>query len=247
VLIWTGIATLGLIAVTLGAISNFSCYTVTIPQFQQVGGSGFRRGGSLDTGPFSYRSNQIIFQAFNSSAGNTSSYAFDICRPYSLFESSGYEWDQDSLTLAIRGFASIAITLGTIGLGGVLMVPCCGTTNCRWNCYGLLFVLTGIFQGLCLTITRSTLCTDNPILQILADKSSTRPFRDNFADSCEVYIGYNCGIAATTLWLIAGLCILIVPAPEKWEDDWCSGPTSDEDADEEAKTITPVPDYAIER
>jgi hypothetical protein len=213
---------------------------VTIPQFQQVLGSGFRRGGSLDTGPFTYRSNQIVFQTFNSSSGNTSSYAFDICRPYSLLGMSGNEWDQDSLTPAIRGFASVAVTLGTIGLGGVLMVPCCGTTTCRWNCYGLLLILTGIFQGLCLTITSSTLCNNNPILQILADKSLTSPVQQSFADSCEVYVGYFCGIAATTLWLVAGLFILMVPAPAKWDDDWCSGPPSVSVRDEESKSMRPI-------
>jgi hypothetical protein len=237
---------LGLIAMVMGAVSSFSCNTITIPQNMQAVEGGIRRGGSLNSGPFSYRSNQIVFLQ-NLNVGNTSQYAFDICRPYSLLDDFGHGWDQDSLTPAIRGFATIAITFGAIGLGGVLMVPCCGTTMCLWNCYGLLFALTSIFQGLCLTITRSTLCTDNPVLQILADSSRSSALRDTFAEGCEVYVGYTCGIVATILWLIGGLVIVMVPAPEKWQDDWCSEGGDIPVTDVEAKLGSPTAEQCIER
>ncbi|KAG7371847.1 hypothetical protein IV203_017989 [Nitzschia inconspicua] len=229
--VWFSVTILGLLAVILGSIANFGCRTVSIPQYRQGSTGGILRGGSLDSGPFSYRSNQIVFVNNNGTPTNTSEFAFDTCRYYSLLDNFGHEWDQDSLTTAIRVFASIAVLFGTVGLGGVFLVPCFGTSVFLWNCYGIFFLLTSIFQGLCLTITSSTLCTNNPILQILADSSRTSAIRDSFVNECEVYAGYKCGVVATVFWILAGLLTLMFPAPEKWQDDWCSHPPQETDDD----------------
>jgi hypothetical protein len=222
----------------LGAIANFSCKTVTIPQL--IRGAG----GGLDTGPFSYRTREVIL---SQNLGNTSTYVFDFCRSYNLLEDAGLSWEQDQWTVAVRAFAFIAITFGILGLCVILAVPYCGATNCRWKCSAFLFLLTGVFQGLCLTITRSSLCTDNPVLQILDDFSATSSLRGTFANECQAHTGYMCGVAATVLWLLTGLFIFTVPTPVKWQDDWCSESSPIPPTDQEPEKMKPTVVEAIER
>jgi hypothetical protein len=135
----------------------------------------------------------------------------------------GYVTDEDELTQRVRGFAIVAVILGAFGLAGVFLVSHFGASWCAWKFYGILFLFTSFFQGLSLLIYRSSICTDNPFLQILDDRRAViGPLRDTFPDTCVKYVGYNCGIASTVLWLFLGIAILFVPAPEKWSDDWCS-------------------------
>lgn len=230
VFIWALTAILGLIAMCLGSISNFSCNTITFTQ---------DRGGSLDSGPFYFRSNNMVF--LRSSLGNSSQYGMDSCRPYSLLDDVGYLYDIDSLTVTVRVFACIAVTTGFISVFGVLSVPLFGTSMCAWNCYGFLSLITCAAQALTMAIISSSLCLNNPFLQILNDISVTVALRDSFEDECQPYKGYNFSIVSIIFYCIAAILILVMPAPEKWQDDWCSeAPRVDAEEKEEDSLQKPV-------
>ena len=226
--VWFLTVLLGLIAILLGSISSFSCQTIT---FSQAG------GGSLDSGPFYYRSSNLVFLQI----GNSTQYAFDSCRPYSVLDDIGFIYDVDSTTVAVRVFASIAIATGFISVFGVLSVPFIGASLCAWNMYGFLLILTCVVQAFTMLIMSSSLCLNNPILQIMEDISLTSALRDSFEDECRPYRGYNMNIVSIIFYGIAGILVLIMPAPEKWQDDWCSSPPLDDDDEkEEEATKKPV-------
>mmetsp|Transcript_23368 Transcript_23368/g.38053 ORF Transcript_23368/g.38053 Transcript_23368/m.38053 type:complete len:101 (-) Transcript_23368:86-388(-) len=90
-----------------------------------------------------------------------------------------------------------------------------------------------------LNIVNSSLCDNNPVLQILDDASGTTSLGNTFDDVCQVYMGFRCGIAATVLWLFLAVCLLVLPAPSKWNDDWCSehAPTPRTDQEELNPTL----------
>jgi hypothetical protein len=234
VLIWFLIALLGLIATILGSISNFSCNTITFSQ---------DRGGSLDSGPFYFKSNNIVFQQ----VGNSSQFGVDSCRPYSILDDAGLLYDDDSLTVTVRVFACIAVTSGFVSVFGVLAVPLFGTSMCAWNSYGCLSLVTCVAQALTLSIMSSSLCLDNPILQILEDLSVTGALRDSFEDECRPYKGYIFNVACVIFYGIAGILILIMPAPEKWQDDWCSEARQIDDEKDETTTKPVEGEETMER
>ena len=219
-------------AMVLASISNFSCNTITFSQ---------DRGGSLDSGPYYYRSRNIVFLQI----GNSTQYAVDSCRPYSLLGDIGFVYDIDSKTVAVRVFACIAVATGFISVFGALSVPLFGTTLCAWNLYGFLAIVTCAAQAMTMMILQSSLCLNNPILQILGDRLETERLRLSFEDECRPFKGYDFNIVAIIFYGLAGILMLIMPPPQKWQDDWCSYATVDDDEKEEEATKKPAEEEEI--
>ena len=152
--------------------------------------------------------------------------------------------DRDASLLTVQVLAIIACLCGALLVVSVGAVPYCGLRYPvqQWQCYGVLYLLTSVVQGLTLLIVNSTVCHDNPVLAGLQppgtaggggpDSASTahllhRPdgMRDPpFAADCELGVGFYCGILSTILWCVAGGLVLggTHPPPEKWQEECLS-------------------------
>lgn len=197
----------------LGCIQNFSCDTVI---FSENKDNGY---GNLGTGPFYFRL-RLLYSSSGQSGGN-SGWLVDTCRPYDdLTNELGFEFDKDRTTNAVQLFAIVAACLGGICMLYVCFHPCRRRRNsCRWKTYGGVMLCAGFAQGLTLLVTSSSICTNNPVLQVFED--SGWDIRSTFDDVCQPAIGYNCGIASTVLWLATGIVMMLcIPQPPKVDEDW---------------------------
>ena len=151
---------------------------------------------------------------------------------------------RDASLLTVQVLAIVACLCGALLVVSVGAVPYCGLRSPvpQWQCYGVLYLLTSVVQGLTLLIVNSTVCHDNPVLAGLQpphgtasggpDPTSTahllhRPdgMRDPpFAADCELGVGFYCGILSTILWCVAGGLVLggTHPPPEKWQEECLS-------------------------
>ena len=153
----------------------------------------------------------------------------------------------DAFLLTVQVLAIVACLCGALLVVSVGAVPYCGLRYPvpQWQCYGVLYLLTSVVQGLTLLIVNSTVCHDNPVLAGLQppphgtasgggpDPTSTahllhRPDggRDPppFAADCELGVGFYCGILSTILWCVAGGLVLggTHHPPEKWHEECLS-------------------------
>jgi hypothetical protein len=195
----------------LGGIQNFSCQTVTFPQTRD------NRYGNLDTSPFFFRV-RLLYTSTGS--GSTGGWLVDTCRSYrDLTNELGFEFDEDRMTKAVQLFAVFAACLGGLSMILICLVPCHRRRNsCRWKTYGGLLMCTGVAQGLTLLVTRSSICTNNPVLQVFEDAGWS--IRNTFGDECQTSAGFNCGICATALWLSTGAVMFCLPPPPHVDEDW---------------------------
>mmetsp|Transcript_13388 Transcript_13388/g.28369 ORF Transcript_13388/g.28369 Transcript_13388/m.28369 type:complete len:254 (-) Transcript_13388:105-866(-) len=180
------------VALIIGTAANFYCETV---KFAQEGTDLL-----LLAGPFTYKTNNDPFCA------NYNDYKkFDTT---STLE--GIELDAGTIT--VRVFACLMVLLGGLTVFAAGLTPLCGgSTPGRWRSMGASMLLTSIFQGLTLLVVSSSICYDNPRLQIL---SQTDPeFVATLPDECEWAVGFETGIAATVLWFLAGLGAIAFPPP----------------------------------
>lgn len=140
-------------------------------------------------------------------------WVYNTCRNYAYLDKQyGYSYDIDSKTRTIMAFGIIAPVIGAIACIFSYFVPCNGRAqDSRLKGIGLMFALTGIFQGITLLVPKSSICLDNPVLQVL--ESEFPEIRETFPDECEWAAGYKLGIASVVLWLVAGVWIFVVPAP----------------------------------
>lgn len=213
----------GLSALILGCIQNFNCKTITFPQHNVT------TSGSFDSGPFSYRFSGVRLDIFTNTTTQEedTDNIWQVCRSYkethrdlnsseytknqnintSSWSSSG---DDDPIIMTVQAMAISAVVLGSLLILGVCNVPYCGLAcTLQWKCYGFLFIITGILQGVSLLILNSTICLDNPFLRSL----------DTFADKCKIGVGFKCGIASTVLWFITGVLICFKRPPGKYKED----------------------------
>jgi hypothetical protein len=218
-------------AMVLGWMQNFSCDTI---QFEQTR-DGDRGYGNLHTGPFSYRLRLFYIDAMNSGTGtnattntntttttaSSNGWLVDTCRSYQdLTDELGFEYDIDAMTRAVQAFAVIAVAVGGVCVVCICLYPFGRRRNrCLWKAYGTMMVCAGIFQGLTLLVIQSSICTNNPVLQVFEDAGWA--IRTRYVGECQSGSGYNCGIASTALWVVSGiLMILWLPPPPKVDEEW---------------------------
>lgn len=177
-------------ALILGCIQNFDCKTIKFPQDNVRNGTS---PGSFGSGPFTYSFSGVhyTFGANNSASVNEGYTAaenlWQVCRSYkginqdlnrsqllshnhsntSYSGNSIYNKEDDVSIMTVQGMAISACILGSVLILGVCTVPYCGLAcgMLQWKCYALLFMITGILQGLSLLILNSTICLDNPFLK----------------------------------------------------------------------------------
>mmetsp|Transcript_24404 Transcript_24404/g.26225 ORF Transcript_24404/g.26225 Transcript_24404/m.26225 type:complete len:351 (-) Transcript_24404:364-1416(-) len=228
----------GLSALILGCIQNFNCKTITFPQNNV--------SGSFDSGPFSYRFSGVQLDVLTNITTQEEEDIYTIwkiCRSYREnrdLNSSDYienqsinasSWlsssvDNDPIILTVQAMAISAVILGSLLILGVCNVPYCGLACIlQWKCYGFLFIITGILQGVSLLILNSTICLDNPYLRSLdevannANNIQIHELLDTFDDKCKIGVGFKCGIASTILWFITSVLICLKRPPGKYEED----------------------------
>mmetsp|Transcript_11922 Transcript_11922/g.28642 ORF Transcript_11922/g.28642 Transcript_11922/m.28642 type:complete len:307 (-) Transcript_11922:2612-3532(-) len=238
-------------ALVLACVFNFGCKTMMIVQNPEdatsdVIGTGligwsnssFVNDTLLKIGPWAWKTNDIYkFQ-------NTIQ-VFEVCRTYSIVEN---DWNievppPDSATVAIRTFGVMATIISGFVVIYMGLAPCRSISRKRWRIYGVLLVCSSVFQGLCLMMPMSGLCTNNPLLQI-SNEFSSKGISDTFPNECQRAVGYRCGIVATAMFFVTGLLLLcFVKPPRKVDDEnWCiyednSYFMSLEDADDESSQV----------
>lgn len=196
-------------ALILGCVQNFSCKTVTFPQTRNTG------YGNLDAGPFLFRL-RVLYT--NTGDGD---WLVDVCRSYKdLTDELGFGYDEDAMTIAVRTFAVAATFLGGLATALICLVPLYGRTTglSTWRSYGGVLILTGIVQGLTLLVTRSSICTNNPALQVFDDAGWS--VANTFTTACQTSTGYGSGIAATALWLTTGIMMFCLSPPKRVDEEW---------------------------
>jgi hypothetical protein len=257
VLTFLFIVSCGLSALILGCIQNFDCRTIKFPQDNVRNGTSpgsfdsgpftYRFSGVLNTFVTTNNNSALaVVDEENTPAQNL----WQVCRSYKEFNqdlnlsqlltanndnntsysnnSIRYEEDDVSI-MTVQGMAISACILGSLLILGVCTVPHCGLACgiLQWKCYAILFMITGILQGLSLLILNSTICLDNPFLKLLDELTRDTKLglrhnellRDTFVDRCEIDIGFKCGIASTILWFVMGILICCKRLPGKYKED----------------------------
>lgn len=220
----------GFSALILGCIQNFNCKTVAFPQVNVTHPDD--TVGSFDSGPFSYRFTGVVNLFANATKEGTAVELWGVCRSYNKIEDDlkkfipSYNetmWtseDTEDLHL-VQGMAIAAVILGSVMMLCVCNAPYCGIACLmQWKCYGFMFMITSILQGLSLLIFSSTICLDNPILRTMDENDSIfGQMRDTFGDKCEIAVGAKCGIASTVLWFVTGAVICCKYPPGRYKED----------------------------
>lgn len=174
------------VAFTLMWIGSFRCNFLKFTD--QSGGSN---PITRQFGIFSYQRWQWVI----SSSGG--SYIYQSCYTYPD------ALQQDSAWKAAASFVILTILFSII----LLIVRCCvavsseelGSKVPGGRIAPVLYLLTGIFQGLTLLILNSKICTGNDLL----DKWSM--FYVEWPETCSISTGAKCIISATVFWLAAAL------------------------------------------
>ena len=130
--------------------------------------------------------------------------------------------EADHTTRAVQGMAIAAVIFGSFAIFAVSTVPYCGLVCfLQWKCYGFMFMITSILQGLSLLILNSSICLDNPVMRAMETDNHYlfSQMMDIFGDKCEIGVGFKCGIASTILWFITGVFTCCKPPPGRYKDD----------------------------
>jgi hypothetical protein len=183
--------------VICGTAANIYCQAVS---FTQKDG-----GAKLYAGVFNYRTKDYV-------EINEEFWVFNTCQNYRYFDKDlGYDYDLDSKTKTTMAFAIIAPVIGGVTLFFAYLVSCVTVSEHRWKSIGIIFILTSIFQGITLLILQSSICLNNPVLQVL---ESERPdIRETFHDECKWEAGFRLNIAAVVFWFFAGFSTFVLPSP----------------------------------
>lgn len=87
-----------------------------------------------------------------------------------------------------------------------LIMLCCAPFNAaargRGAIFFLLRVMVPVFQGITLLVQSSSICTDNPAIQLL--KVNNTDLAETFSPKCELAIGFWLNVASVALWASAG-------------------------------------------
>jgi hypothetical protein len=192
-------AILATVAVICGVAANVYCETL---QFPQVDGQA-----TLLVGLFSYRVRDPDSEVWLDTWVDSS------CRSYSYLDSElGFNYDIDAKVRIATGFALMAALVGGIATVFSFLVPCSGGRYQKAsNRLATAFLLASVFQGLSLMIQSSSICTDNPVLQYL--ESNNQITRESFGEECEGAAGHRLNITSVVFWILAGLAIKYMGAP----------------------------------
>jgi hypothetical protein len=192
----------GTIAMFMGTIANIGCASF---QFTSD------RDERLYVGLWSYRTSVAI--EFNNNV-----YIRAVCANYEYLEDEyDYEVDFDQKENSIRALGITAPVLGGIFCILVCISPCCPVKPALWKLGGLFAWIVCIFQGLTMMALESDICKNNPALGFVKYLQSEifddRDVLGEFPDECSWASGFRIGISSVVFWFIAGLSMLVLPAP----------------------------------
>lgn len=191
------------IAITCGMAATTYCETFRFPQ--NVGPA------TLNVGLWSYRTKDWI------EVDEGTFWVYTTCKSYGALEdNSDFEYDIDSKTRTAMAFAIIAPIIGGITLFWAWIAPCSNRHQTSWYLFSGIFLLTSIFQALSLMMIGSSICNDNPVLQLLDEEFPL--IRSTFDDECEIGPGYRLAITAVVFWAAAGSFPFCVSPPSLLED-----------------------------
>lgn len=203
----------------LGCIYSFGCKTMKIIQFEEETKSTDTQQQQnrtfFDVGPWMWQSDDLYIYQEGAAV-------FEVCRMYSIIDKEwGYEYaNPDSTTVALRAFSALAAMMGGFAVVMMCVAPCQVVVPVWWKTYGVLLLCASVWQGLCLIMPLSDLCTNNPIIQVLQQQQPD--IASTFPDECVPSVGYNCGIVATVMYFVTGIVVMWVPPPRKVDDEnWC--------------------------
>ena len=169
------------------------------------------KGERLYAGLGSYRTSVAV-------EWNGNIYIRSVCAQYDYLEDE-WDWDVnlDDKAKNARIFGLTSAVLGTICLILVCLVPCFHVSPKLWKVGGLFMWIICILQGLTLTALDSDICLDNPALGFANYlKDEVFPNFDiigEFPEECSWAAGFRMSISSVVFWFLAGLCMLVLPAP----------------------------------
>lgn len=194
-------AMLATVAVICGTAGTMYCETVQFPQQNS--------DAILLAGVWSYRTRAYV-------QVNDQVWVFNTCQGYNYLDRElGFDYEVDSKTRTVMAFSILALIFGGLSVFLAYLAPCArggGRLEGVWKKMGNLFLLTSLFQGLTLLMQSSSLCLDNPALQIM--ESTSPNIRETFGDECEWGAGYRLIITAVVFWILAGASTYMVSPPK---------------------------------
>ena len=113
----------------------------------------------------------------------------------------------DATWKAASAFAIIAVVIGMISCFVTYFASCTAFSDGVWKSFALLMIFNSLFQGLTLLFLASNACTAN------RESFNWRNISVELQPGCQLGSGANLAIAATVLWLLAGLLMLKTPNP----------------------------------
>ena len=121
----------------------------------------------------------------------------------------------------------ISVAIGAICTFALYFASCMSFGDGLWKMFGFLLISNTLFQGLTLLFLSSNACSDN------RDFIQDIEGRFELAGGCQRASGANLAIAATVLWLVAGLLTLKTPNPSP-DDQFAHEVVTKAKADEKA-------------
>jgi len=190
-------AILGTVAAVCGTAANLYCQSVSFPQTTS--------DGSLDVSPYYYRTKDVV-EAFGDE------WVVQTCRNYRYLDRElGFEYEFDSTAKTVRAFAVMTPVIGGLGLVYAYLAPCLPHSPAQWKAMVPVFLIACLFQGITLLILKSSICTNNPVVQYLEQESPI--VEKTLEEDCEKGTGYILNIIGVVFWFLAGISFLIIPAP----------------------------------
>lgn len=191
------------IALVFAAIGNLYCETFSFTDENDS-------ANKVYVGVFGYRTKKKV------EIGDDT-FFYQTCASYDeLTDDFGYKYDVDSKWKTTKAFAIMSVTLGAIFLILGCIAPCFALSPGKWICFGIMFIILCLFQGLTLLSLDSNICLDNPATNFLDEQSF---LGTEFPEECDWEAGFRLNIASVAMWFAAAVTVFMLPPPKKYPVD----------------------------
>ena len=167
--------------------------------------SSFDGPDTIDAGLFSYQT-KGVFEGWDDEY-----WIANVCVNYGDLEDAGFDYEMDSKAEAVRNIAISMTVIGSVLLCWTCSAFCCPPDRRLWWFCGFSYLILSMLQGITLLVLESSLCLNNPIMQLL--EAEYPSIASAYDSECDWNMGFRASISATVFWFCAGVAVFIIPSP----------------------------------